>query len=308
MMLWIVFAALVVIALILDLGVLGRRAHVIGFKEAIGRCAAWFGLAFAFSWVVYFWKGHDDALAFMAGYLVEWSLSVDNIFVFLVIFSYFSVPETHQHKVLFWGILGAVIMRAALIAAGVVLIGMFHWIIYVFGGFLVLTGAKLLVHRHEDVQPDRNPVLRLARRWLPLADQYHGQRFFVRIDGRLRATPLFIVLLAVETTDVVFAVDSVPAVLAITTDPFIVYTSNVFAILGLRALYFALAGVMRLFRFLRYGLAAILVFVGVKMILSDTFHLPTAVALGGVLFILLVSIAASLLFKPRDAGSTDVPI
>lgn len=298
-MLWLIFAVAVVAMLAVDLGVFHRRAHTIQFREALAWCAAWFTLAFLFMWVVYFWRGPHDALAFLAGYLIEWSLSADNIFVFLVIFSYFRVPAEYQHKVLFWGIVGAVIMRAIMVTAGVVLIHQFHWIVYLFGAFLVVTGVHMAFQRETQIHPERNPALKLVRRLFPVTKRYQGGRFIVRRMSLMAVTPLFVVLTVVESTDVVFAVDSVPAVLAISTDPFIVYTSNVFAILGLRALYFVVSGLMQLFHYLKYGLALILVFVGAKMILSDVVDIPVAVALGVVAMILLGSIVVSLFATPE---------
>lgn len=300
-MLWVVFGIAVTAMLALDLGVFHRRAHVVAFREALGWSAAWFTLAFLFMWVVYYWRGPEDALAFLTGYLIEWSLSADNIFVFLMIFSYFRVPAEYQHKVLFWGILGAIVMRAIMITAGVVLIHRIEWIVYVFGAFLVVTGIRMATQRTEAIHPERNPVLKLVRRLFPVTKRYQGSRFVVRRMGRLAATPLFVVLTVVESTDLVFAIDSVPAVLAISTDPFIVITSNIFAILGLRSLYFVVAGMMQLFRYLKYGLSLILVFVGFKMIASQFLHIPVALALGVVATILLASIAASLLLPKAEA-------
>lgn len=308
-MLWVVFALAVTAMLALDLGVFHRRAHAVGFGEALGWLVAWFSLAVLFMGVVYFWRGMHDALAFMTGYLIEWSLSVDNIFVFLMIFSYFRVPAEYQHKVLFWGILGAIVMRAFMITVGVVLVHRFEWIVYVFGAFLLFTGIRMATHRAEEIHPERNPVLKLVRRAFPVTKHYQGSRFFVKRMGRIAATPLFVVLTVVESTDLVFAVDSVPAVLAISTDPFVVITSNVFAILGLRSLYFVLAGIMGLFRYLKYGLSLILVFVGFKMIASHLVSIPVALALGVVVVILLVSIAASLLVpaEPAEANPAGTP-
>ena len=300
-MLWLIFAVAVVALLALDLGVFHRRAHEIKFREALGWSAAWFTAAFLFMWVVYFWRGPEQAVAFLAGYLVEWSLSADNVFVFLMIFSYFRVPSLYQHKVLFWGIVGAVVMRAFMITAGVVLIHAFHWIVYLFGAFLIFTGVHVAFQRDQEIHPERNPVFKVVRRMFPMTKRYHGPQFFLRRRGGWIATPLLLVLAVIESTDVVFAVDSVPAVLAITTDPFIVFTSNIFAILGLRSLYFVLAGVMPLFHYLRYGLAVILAFVGAKMMLSDVAPVPTPVALGVVALALLVSIALSLL-RPRPGA------
>jgi len=306
-MLWLIFAVAVVALLALDLGVFHRRAHEIKFREALGWSAAWFTAALLFMWVVYFWRGPDHAVAFLAGYLVEWSLSADNVFVFLMIFTYFRVPTPYQHKVLFWGIVGAVIMRAFMITAGVVLIHAFHWIVYVFGAFLIFTGVHVAFQQDQEIHPERNPVVKLMRRGFTMTKRYHGPNFFVRRRGAWIATPLVLVLAVIESTDVVFAVDSVPAVLAITTDPFIVFTSNIFAILGLRSLYFVLAGVMPMFRFLRYGLAVILAFVGAKMMLSDVAPLPTPVALGVVVLALLVTIALSLLLPKEPEAASVAP-
>jgi tellurite resistance protein TerC len=288
--------------LVLDLTVFHRKAHTIKFKEAIGWSIFWISLAAIFAVIVYFWRGKTTSLDFVTGYLIEESLSVDNLFVFLLIFKFFKVPGQLQHKVLFWGIIGALVMRFIFIFAGVALINRFHWIIYVFGAFLVYTGVKLFNQQDSDVQPENNPVLRIFRRIMPVTKDYVGGKFFVRKEG-LYATPLFLVLLVIETTDVVFAADSIPAILAITRDPFIVYTSNVFAILGLRSLYFALAGMMELFHYLHYGLAVILTFIGVKMLISNFYHLPTAVALGVVAGVLVISVLASLLWPKKSAVS-----
>ena len=301
-LLWIAFNFFVLAMLALDLGVFHRKAHIIRIKEALGWSAFWIALALLFNVGIYFWRGPQTALEFLTGYLLEKSLSVDNIFVFLLIFSYFRVPAISQHKVLFWGILGALIMRAVFIAAGVTLIQHVHWIIYVFGAFLIFTGIKLALQKGKEIHPERNPVIKLFRRYMPVTGDYEESKFFVRRAGRVLATPLFIALLVVETTDIIFAVDSIPAILAITHDPFIVYTSNVFAILGLRALYFALAGIMQLFHYLHYGLSAILVFVGVKMLLADIYKVPIGIALGVVAGILLLSVIASLA-RPRKSLS-----
>jgi tellurite resistance protein TerC len=289
--------------LVLDLTVFHRKVHTIKFKEAIGWSIFWIGLAAAFAVIVYFWRGKAIALDFTTGYLIEESLSVDNLFVFLLIFKFFKVPGQFQHKVLFWGIIGALVMRFIFIFAGVVLINRFQWIIYVFGVFLVYTGIKLFKQEDSDVQPEHNPVLRLFRKFMPVTKDYVGGKFIVRQRG-LYATPLLLVLIVIETTDVVFAADSIPAILAITRDPFIVYTSNVFAILGLRSLYFALAGMMELFHYLHYGLAVILTFIGLKMLASNFYHLPTAVALGVVAGVLAISVVASLVFPKRSSHST----
>ncbi len=285
--------------LVLDLGVFHRQAHTVKYREALTWSAVWVALAGIFAVVIYFWHGRTPSLEFVTGYVIELSLSVDNLFVFLLIFRYFRVPPGHQHKVLFWGILGALIMRATFIAAGVGLIQRFHSIVYVFGAFLVYSGIRLFRQGEAEIYPEKNPVLRLFRRWVPVTKDYEGDKFFVRQTG-LFATPLVVVLVVVETTDLLFAVDSIPAILAITRDAFIVYTSNVFAILGLRSMYFALAGMMEMFRYLHYGLSAVLVFVGTKMLLSHYYEVPTVVALGVVAGILLLSVAASLL-RPKTA-------
>jgi tellurite resistance protein TerC len=264
----------------------------------------WIGLALLFNLGIYFFRGSELALSFLAGYLIEKSLSVDNLFVFLLIFSYFSVPPKYQHKVLFWGILGALIMRAIFIFAGIELIRRFHWIIYVFGPFLIFTAIRMLVKKEKEIHPEKNPALKLLRRLISVTHDYEDGRFFVRRSDGIWATPLFVVLVVVETTDLIFAVDSIPAILAVTSDPFIVYTSNVFAILGLRALFFALAGAMRLFRYLPYGVAAILAFVGVKMILSEIYRIPIGIALGIIGGMLAVSMLASVFLPNGDKQGT----
>ncbi|EQB62888.1 MAG: hypothetical protein RBG1_1C00001G0467 [candidate division Zixibacteria bacterium RBG-1] len=299
---WVIFNLFILALLALDLGVFHRREHEVRFKEALIWSFVWIALALIFNAGIYFWKGQKLALEFLTGYLIEKSLSVDNIFVFLLIFSYFKVPAKYQHKVLFWGILGALVMRAFFIAIGITLIRKFHWVIYFFGAFLIFTGIKLWLEKKKEIQPEKNPVLKLFRKMMPVTEQYREGKFFVKIDKRRFATPLFIVLLVVETTDLIFAVDSIPAILAITLDPFIVYTSNVFAILGLRALYFALAGIMQLFEFLHYGLAGILVFIGIKMILSDIYKIPIGISLIVVAGILAISIVVSLV-KGQNTNS-----
>ena len=308
--LWVGFNVFVLGMLALDLGVFHRKAHVVGFKEAGIWSAVWIALALAFNVAVWHFFGPQKGMEFLTGYLIEKSLSVDNIFIIALIFSYFAVPEQYQHRVLFWGILGALVMRAIFIAAGAALIANFHWIIYVFGAFLILTGIKMVFTPDKGLEPDRNPVVRLVRRLVPVTDRYHGQSFFVRQGGALAATPLFVVLVLVETTDLIFAVDSIPAIFAVTTDPFIVYTSNVFAILGLRSLYFLLAGVMGKFEYLKLGLAAILVFVGAKMAMVDLVKIPSAVSLAVVAAILTVAIVASLLRARRRAtpGGGETPV
>jgi tellurite resistance protein TerC len=287
--------------LVLDLGVFHRRAHTVKFREALIWSVAWIALAAIFTVIIFFWHGRTPALEFLTGYVIELSLSVDNLFVFLLIFRFFQVPAIHQHKVLFWGILGALIMRAIFIAAGVSLIERFHWIIYVFGAFLIYSGIKLFFQDEAEIHPEKNPVLRLFRRWVPVTKDYVGNKFFVRSPG-LYATPLFVVLLVVETTDLLFAVDSIPAILAITRDAFIVYTSNVFAILGLRSMYFALAGMMEMFRYLHYGLSLVLVFVGAKMLVSHYVEIPTYLALTAVAGVLVISVVASMVNPKKKAA------
>ncbi|MDO8690373.1 MAG: TerC family protein [Dehalococcoidia bacterium] len=307
-MLWIGFNVFVLGMLVLDLGVFHRKSHVIKMKEALLWTAAWICLALTFNLGVYFLGGQDAALQFLAGYLIEKSLSIDNIFVFLLIFSAFGVPALYQHKVLFWGILGALVMRALFIAAGVSLIEAFHWMVYLFGAFLIATGIKMALQKERGIHPERNPVLRLFRRFVPVTANNEGDKFLVKRGGQYLATPLLIVLLVVESTDVLFAVDSIPAILAVTSDPFIVYTSNVFAILGLRALYFAVAGLIGLFHYLNYGLAAVLAFVGTKMLVSDIYKIPIAVALLVIAFILLTSVLASVRWPRREAAVAPIEL
>jgi tellurite resistance protein TerC len=297
---WLIFNIFVLGMLALDLLVFHRKAHAVSLREAFTWSVVWISLALIFNLGIYYLWGSEKAMEFLAGYLIEKSLSVDNIFVFIMIFSYFAVPAMYQHRILFWGILGALIMRAIFIAAGAALLSAFHWIIYIFGGFLIITGIKMFFAGEEKIEPEKNPAVVLLRRWVPITREFHGQRFFIRIDQRLWATPLFVVLLVVETTDVIFAVDSIPAIFAITLDPFIVYTSNIFAILGLRALYFLLAGILEMFRYLKVGLSFVLCFVGVKMMLVDFYKIPIGVSLGVVAGILAISILASLV-KPKLA-------
>ena len=285
--------------LALDLGVFHRRAHAVRFREAMGWSVMWIALAALFAILVYFWHGRTASLEFVTGYVIELSLSVDNLFVFLVIFRYFRVEGANQHKVLFWGILGALLMRGVFILLGVSLIRKFHWIIYLFGALLVYSGLKLLRSDGSEVHPEKNPVLRSFRKWMPVTDDFVDGKFFVRKPG-LFATPLFIVLLVIETTDILFAVDSVPAVLAITLNAFIVYTSNVFAILGLRSMYFALAGMMDIFHYLHYGLSVVLIFIGATMLVSHYYPIPTGIALAAVGGVLTISVAASLLFPKKQ--------
>jgi tellurite resistance protein TerC len=301
-LLWVIFGAVVVIMMALDLGVFQRRKHEVKFKEAVLWSAVWILLALGFAGLIAHERGRGSALEFLTGYLIEESLSVDNLFVFLLIFSYFAVPSVYQHSVLFWGIIGAMLLRAVFIFAGVALIEQFEWVIYLFGIILIVSGVKMGFEKEKTVHPEHNPVLRLFRKFMPVTRDYEGGKFFVRRDGRVWATPLLLVLLVVETTDLVFAVDSIPAVLAITRDRLIVYTSNIFAVLGLRSLFFALKGVMDLFHHLHYGLSVILVFVGTKMILSAwDIKIPTHVALGVVAAILVASVAASLIWPEKKA-------
>jgi tellurite resistance protein TerC len=300
-LLWVGFNIFVLIMLTVDLVVFHRKAHEVSIKEALAWSAVWIAISLLFNVGVYLWYGHVSALQFLTGYLIEKSLSVDNLFVFLVIFSYFKVPAKYQHKVLYWGILGALVMRGALILVGVTLIERFHWIIYVFGAFLIFTGIKMWFQDETvEVHPERNIVVRFFKKFLPVTAGYHEEKFFVKVNGKRYATLLFVVLIVVETTDLVFAVDSIPAIFAITHDPFIVYTSNVFAILGLRSLYFALAGMMDLFYYLKHGLSIVLSFVGVKMVLADIFPIPIGIALGVVAGVLIFSVVASVLRKRRE--------
>ena len=297
--LWVGFNVFVLAMLALDLGVFHRKAHVVSLKESLTWTVVWIGLALLFNAWIWHQYGSTKAVQFFTGYVIEKSLSVDNVFVFALLFSYFAVPPLYQHKVLFWGILGALIMRAIMIALGAVLITKFGWIIYVFGGFLILTGIKMIVKREEEIHPERNPVVKWFKKLMPVTPDYRGDKFFVRENGVRMATPLFVVLLLVEISDLIFAVDSIPAIFAVTTDPFIVYTSNVFAILGLRSLYFALAGVMDKFHYLKIGLGVVLTFVGVKMILAHTaWKIDTLVSLGVIVLILATSVVMSLV-RPK---------
>ena len=300
---WIIFTAIVVAVLAIDLGVLNRRQHEVKFSQALGWVGAWAALALGFMVLLWFWHGHELALQYLTAYIVEYSLSVDNIFVFLLVFSYFAVPPAYQHRVLFWGILGAVVLRAIMIFAGIALINMFHWTLYIFGALLIFSAVKIVTSGDEKFDPERNPVLKAFRRFIPMSKHYDREFFLTRIDGRLLATPLLAVLVIIETTDVIFAVDSIPAVLGISNDPLVVYTSNIFAILGLRALYFVLAQVMQRFHLLHYGLAVVLAFIGVKMII-EIWHitLPITLSLGIVLGVLALSVVASLLIKRKDSG------
>jgi tellurite resistance protein TerC len=310
---WLAFVVFVLAMLALDLGVFHRKAHEVSTKEALTWSAVWISLAFVFCGLIYFfWDKipHEDsgytnsqaALSFLTGYIVEKALSVDNVFVILMLFTYFSIPSKYQHRVLFWGIIGVLVMRAGMIFAGVALIKKFDWMVYIFGLILIAAAIKMIVMKDKEIEPEKNPVLKLFRRIMPITKELHGQQFFTRVNGKLWATPLFVVLLLVEATDLMFAIDSVPAIIAITRDPFLVFTSNIFAILGLRSLYFAIAGLMGMFAYLAYGLSAILAFVGIKMMLQGPildYKMPVEWSLGVILSILAISIGASKLFPSK---------
>ena len=305
--LFIAFNVGVLAILAIDLGIFNKKAHAASVREAATWSAVWIALSLGFAGLVFYLYGKQSALEFVTGYLIEYSLSVDNIFVIVLIFSYFRIPDKYQHRVLFWGIIGALVMRGAMIAAGAFLIQQFHWIIYVFGAFLVFTGIRMATHDESDIEPEANPVLRLVRRVLPITHDYRGQEFFVKepptrgAPPAIMATPLFVVLVLVETTDLIFAVDSIPAIFAVTKDPFLVYTSNVCAILGLRSLYFLLAGVIHKFHLLKLGIAAVLTFVGVKMLLSSVYMIPIHVSLLVIIGVLGASVAASIMFPKQDS-------
>lgn len=297
---WAGFLAFVCIMLALDLGVFNRKHKEISIKAALGWSLVWISIALLFNAGIYYFLGKQKALEFLTGYVIEKSLSIDNIFVFIMVFGYFNIPSKYQHKVLFWGILGALFMRAIFIFAGVALITKFHWIIYIFGAFLIFTGIKMLIQDDKPLEPDKNSLVRLFKKFMPVTNELQAENFFVRIANKNHATPLFIVLLLIEFTDLIFAVDSIPAVLAITNNTFIVFTSNVFAILGLRSLYFALAGITQYFRFLKYGLSLILVFVGVKMCIVDFYKIPILISLSTIIGIILTSVLTSVFIKPTD--------
>lgn len=297
---WVSFTVFILLLLLVDLGLFQRDAHAVSVKESLAWTFVWIILACGFGGIMYWWHGTQAALEFFTGYIIEYSLSVDNLFIFILIFSYFKVPDRYRHRILFWGILGALIMRGVMIGVGAALITAFHWIIYVFGAFLVITGFRMFFHKDEDIDPAKNLLVRWTKKFFPVTHEYHGQHFFVRQAGKLFATPLLLVLLVIESTDLIFAVDSIPAIFAVTRDPFIVFTSNVFAILGLRSLYFALAGVMDLFHFLKYGLAIVLTFVGVKMCISGFYPIPITISLLVVVGILGLSIAFSLIWPAKS--------
>lgn len=307
--LWIGFNVFVLIMLALDLGVFHRKTHVVTLKESVTWTAVWVVMALLFNLGIAHFMGNEKGLEFFTGYVIEKSLSVDNVFIFALLFSYFAVPALYQHKVLFWGVFGALVMRAIMIALGAKLIAEFAWIIYVFGAFLVLTGVKMIVKREEEIHPERNPVVRFFKRYIPTTSDFRGDKFFVRENGVLMATPLFVVLILVEISDLIFAVDSIPAIFAVTKDPFIVYTSNVFAILGLRSLYFALAGVLDKFHYLKVGLGVVLSFVGVKMLLAHSpWKIDTLISLGVIIVVLAASVVASLVWPKKSAvDELDLP-
>jgi tellurite resistance protein TerC len=302
LLLWIGFAVLITIMFILDLGILNRRSHEISFREALTWTLVWVGLAVAFNAGIFFFLGSTKALEFLTGYLIEESLSVDNLFVFIMIFSYFHVSRAHQPKILKWGIIGALALRAVFIFLGIELFERFHWMVYLFGGLLIITGIKMAFGGEEKIEPEKNLVVRLVRRFVPITKRIYGDRFFIRRNGLLAATPLFLTLLVVESSDVIFAVDSIPAILAVTRDPFIVYTSNVFAIMGLRSLFYLLSNVMEMFAYLKLGVSFILAFVGVKMLLSQTYPVPIYFSLGVIVGVLTISIIMSITIGARKKG------
>lgn len=300
-LLWTGFCVFVLGMLALDLGVFHRKAHAVSVKEALVWTGVWITLSMLFNLFVYSYFGKEKALEFFTAYLVEKSLSIDNIFVMIMIFSYFSVPDSYQHKVLFWGILGALVMRIIFIFAGIELIHKFHWLIYIFGSFLLITGLRMVFGEDKPIEPEKNPLVKLVRKLFPVTNSFEGDNFFVRKDHKTYATPLFVVVVLIEGTDLIFAVDSIPAIIAISEDTFIVYTSNVFAILGLRSLYFALAGIEKYFTYLKYGLATILMFVGIKMCITDFYKIPVEISLIVISFLLAVSMIASLSIKRKTA-------
>jgi tellurite resistance protein TerC len=307
--LWIGFSLFILLMLSLDLGLFNRKAHTLRYREAAIWSAVWIALAMIFAGIVFWYQGTDPGLKFLTGYVIELSLSVDNLFVFLLIFSFFKVPARVQHRVLFWGVLGALIMRLTMIFIGATLINRFHWILYIFGAFLVYTGFKMFRQEDSDIQPEENPLVRAVTRYIPITRHYDEQKFFTRVNGKLTGTLLLLVLVIVEVTDLVFAVDSIPAIFAITTNTFIVYTSNVFAILGLRSMYFLLAGVVEKFQYLRMGLAIVLTFIGVKMLI-EAFHIviPVWISLVVVATVLLASVAASVLWPKEAEMNIDVDL
>lgn len=298
---WIAFVVFVLLVLALDLGIFHKKSHTVGFKESLGWSAVWIALALIFSGIIYYWKGHEDSMLFLTGYVIEKSLSVDNLFVFLLIFGYFKIPNEYQHKVLFYGILGALVMRAFFIWAGIAIIEKFSWVIYIFGAFLVFSGIKMLMPQADDHDLEKSWVISWTKKIFPTSPHFHDDKFFVRLNGVLTVTPLFITLIFVEFSDLVFAIDSIPAIIGITHDPFLVFTSNVFAILGLRSLYFALKGFADIFHYLKYGLSIILMFIGVKMLLAHYYHMPIWVTMTVIFGILTISVLLSLLSRKKEA-------
>ncbi len=301
---WILFNVFALVMLVLDLRVFHRPGHVVSFRESLGWTAMYVALAAAFAVLLFFWQGEQIALEFVTGYVLELSLSVDNLFVFLLVFNFFAVPDQQQHRVLFWGVVGALVMRGIFILTGVGLISRFHWVLYLFGGLLIYSGIRFLFMGDHQIDPAGNPVVKALRRWIPVTNEYQDGKFFIRNPKdnlRLYATPLLAVLVVIETTDILFAVDSIPAILAVTLNAFVVYTSNVFAILGLRSMFFAIARLMKAFRFLHYGLAVVLILVGVKMMAADYYRVPVGITLAVVAGVLLISIAASVEFPGKKA-------
>ena len=298
---WVSFVAVILFFLALDLGVFHRAAHEVRFREALGWTILWFCVAMLFALGMGYWRGRESALQFLAGYLIELSLSMDNVFAIALIFAFFGIPSKFQHRILFWGIVGALLMRGIMIGAGAALVQRFHAVLYVFGAFLIYSGIKMAMAKNEKVHPENNIILRLAQKFFPITNELHGQKFLVKTDGRRALTPLAVALLMVETTDLVFAVDSIPAIFAVTRDAFIVFTSNVFAILGLRSLYFVLVGAMRYFRFLKTGLAVILIFIGMKMLVEHWYKMPVDISLAVVGGIILMAMAASVIFGVKKA-------
>ena len=301
--LWVAFNLFVLAMLAIDLGVFHKKSHEVSVKEALTWTCVWVTLAMLFNLFIYYYFDKSKALEFFTGYLIEKSLSIDNIFVIILIFSYFKVPAAYQHKVLFWGILGALVMRFTFILSGVELIHRFHWLIYIFGGFLIITGIRMLTSGDQKIEPEKNPLIKLAKRVMPTTNTFEGDRFFIKRDNRTWATPLFLVVLLIETTDLIFAVDSIPAILAISDDTFIIYTSNVFAILGLRSLYFALAGIEQYFKYLKFGLSAILVFIGIKMCIVDWFKIPIEISLIVIGFTLAIAMLCSRILPLRPKNN-----
>lgn len=291
---WTAFVVFVLFVLALDLGVFHKKSHTVGFKESIIWSVVWIALAMAFAGVLFYWRGQDDMMLYLTGYVIEKSLSVDNLFVFLLIFSFFKIPNQYQHKILFYGIIGALIMRAFFIWAGIAVLQKFHWVIYLFGALLVVSGIKMLMPEKGDVNLGDKWIIKFTKKIFPTTHDFHDDKFLVKLNGKWFVTPLFITLIFVEFSDLVFAVDSIPAIIGITSDPFIVFTSNVFAILGLRALYFALKGFADLFHYLKYGLSVILMFIGVKLLISGVFHMPVSVTMAVIFGILFISVIASL--------------